>query len=153
MVDIRIVSFSFGLHVCPFRCFTGEGIDCCFYVWQTTRLYACWERAGVSSPSWHEIARPQVHGHDLNCLAVVKGPGNQRYVSGADEKVARVFEAPGAFLDSLYAFTGTADADGFKREDVQIVGANMSALGLSQKPIYTQGTHLTTSNLPNGILV
>lgn len=101
----------------------------------------------MSSPSWHEIARPQVHGHDLNCLAVVKGPGNQRYVSGADEKVARVFEAPGAFLDSLYAFTGTADADGFKREDVQIVGANMSALGLSQKPIYTQGTDLTASNL------
>jgi hypothetical protein len=63
-------------------------------------------------------------------------------VSGADEKVARVFEAPGAFLDSLYSFTGSADADGFKREDVQIVGANMSALGLSQKPIYTQGTAL-----------
>lgn len=118
-----------------------------FIVWQTTRLYACWERPDVSSPSWHEIARPQVHGHDLNCLAVVKGPGNQRYVSGADEKVARVFEAPGAFLDSLYAFTGTADADGFKREDVQIVGANMSALGLSQKPIYTQGTYLTAPNL------
>ncbi|KAG0608058.1 hypothetical protein M758_8G074700 [Ceratodon purpureus] len=109
---------------------------------QTTRLFACWERGGEAlgiSPSWHEIARPQVHGHDLNCLAVIKGPGNHRYVSGADEKVARVFEAPGAFLDSLYSFTGTADADGFKREDVQIVGANMSALGLSQKPIYTQG--------------
>ena len=83
-----------------------------------------------------------MHGHDHNCLTVIKGPGNHRYVSGADEKVARVFEAPGAFLDSLYSFTGTADADGFKREDVQIVGANMSALGLSQKPIYTQGAAL-----------
>ena len=115
---------------------------CHFLCSQTTRLFACWERGGEASgisPSWHEIARPQVHGHDLNCLAVIKGPGNHRYVSGADEKVARVFEAPGAFLYSLYSFTGTADADGFKREDVQIVGANMSALGLSQKPIYTQG--------------
>lgn len=109
---------------------------------QTTRLFACWERDGDEAglrPSWHEIARPQVHGHDFNCLAVVKGPGNHCYVSGADEKVARVFEAPGAFLDSLNTFTGLADADGFKREDVQIIGANMSALGLSQKPIYTQG--------------
>jgi elongator complex protein 2 len=112
---------------------------------QTTRLFTCWERDGEAariSPSWHEIARPQVHGHDLNCVAVIQGPGNHRYVSGADEKVARVFEAPGAFLDSLYSFTGSADADGFKREDVQIVGANMSSLGLSQKPIYTQGTAL-----------
>lgn len=116
-----------------------------FLLFQTTRLFACWERDGDEAglrPSWHEIARPQVHGHDFNCLAVVKGPGNHCYVSGADEKVARVFEAPGAFLDSLNTFTGLADADGFKREDVQIIGANMSALGLSQKPIYTQGEFL-----------
>jgi hypothetical protein len=72
-------------------------------------------------------------------MTIVKGPGNHRYVSGADEKVARVFEAPGAFLDSLAVFTGNSNADGFKREDVQIVGANMSALGLSQRPIYSQG--------------
>jgi elongator complex protein 2 len=105
-------------------------------------LFACWERCGAKAgkeQSWHEIARPQVHGHDLNCMTIVKGPGNHRYVSGADEKVARVFEAPGAFLDSLAVFTGNSNADGFKREDVQIVGANMSALGLSQRPIYSQG--------------
>lgn len=82
-----------------------------------------------------------MHGHDLNCLAIVAGTGNHRYVSGADEKVARVFEAPGAFLDTL-AFTVGGKVtleDGLIREDVKILGANMSALGLSQKPIYSQG--------------
>lgn len=106
-------------------------------------MFACWKRKEDDErkgQTWHEIARPQVHGHDLNCLAIVKGSGNHRYVSGADEKVARVFEGPRAFLDSLAACTGITDADGPKREDVQIVGANMSALGLSQKPIYLQGS-------------
>jgi elongator complex protein 2 len=110
---------------------------------QTTRLFACWKRKEggdeISGQSWHEIARPQVHGHDLNCLVVVQSPGNHCYVSGADEKVARVFEGPRAFIDSLAACTGVRDDSGFIREDIQIMGANMSALGLSQKPIYSQG--------------
>ncbi|KAL3676690.1 hypothetical protein R1sor_026638 [Riccia sorocarpa] len=111
---------------------------------QTARIFACWNRnneeISKADLSWHEIGRPQVHGHDLNCLAVVTGSGNHRYVSGADEKVARVFEAPGAFLDTL-AFTvgGKVTQDGIVREDVKVLGANMSALGLSQKPIYSQG--------------
>ncbi|OAE19684.1 hypothetical protein AXG93_1847s1490 [Marchantia polymorpha subsp. ruderalis] len=112
---------------------------------QTARVFACWKQTSKErekdSLSWHEIGRPQVHGHDLNCLAIVTGTGNHRYVSGADEKVARVFEAPGAFLDTL-AFTVGGKVtleDGLIREDVKILGANMSALGLSQKPIYSQG--------------
>lgn len=79
-----------------------------------------------------------MHGHDLNCLTMVRGPGNHRYVSGADEKVARVFEAPGALLDTL-TFTTGGKSDGLNRDDVHILGANMSALGLSQKPIYAPG--------------
>lgn len=116
---------------------------------QTTCLFACWKRKEggdeISGQSWHEIARPQVHGHDLNCLVVVQSPGNHCYVSGADEKVARVFEGPRAFIDSLAACTGIRDDSGFIKEDIQIMGANMSALGLSQKPIYSQGPPLTYS--------
>lgn len=107
---------------------------------QTTRIFASWKNKG---DTWHEIARPQVHGHDMNCLAVIKGKGNYKFVSGADEKVARVFEAPLSFLKTLNHATLNDFED--LQADVQVLGANMSALGLSQKPIYAQGK-LHTSN-------
>ncbi|KAF2310941.1 hypothetical protein GH714_018674 [Hevea brasiliensis] len=70
---------------------------------QTTRIFAPWKNE-ASSPnreSWHEIARPQIHGHDINCVSIIQGKGNHRFVSGADEKVSRVFEAPLSFLKTL----------------------------------------------------
>lgn len=115
---------------------------------QTTRLYGPWDWSKLHESkacSWHEIARPQVHGHDLNCLAVIQGMGNHQYVSGAEEKVARVFEAPAAFLKTLEYTIGYTDYDrqeSVRLEDVKVLGANMSALGLSQKPIYSAGYNL-----------
>lgn len=90
--------------------------------------------------SWHEVARPQVHGHDINCVTIIQGKGNHRFVCGADEKVARVFEAPLSFLKTINH--ATSQESSFPEDlqvDVQILGANMSALGLSQKPIYVNG--------------
>lgn len=104
---------------------------------QTSRIFAPWKMEAVCNDcdSWHEIARPQIHGHDINCVTIIQGKGNHRYVSGADEKVARVFEAPLSFLKTLnHATSQTSTED--VQVDVQILGANMSALGLSQKPIY-----------------
>lgn len=43
--------------------------------------------------------RMQVHGHDMSCLAFI--PNSSCYVSGAEEKVLRVFEAPQAFTHTL----------------------------------------------------
>lgn len=57
---------------------------------QTARLYAEWTQAGGSG-SWHEFARPQIHGYDINCIASL---GGSRFVSGADEKLLRVFDEP-----------------------------------------------------------
>lgn len=109
---------------------------------QTTRIFAPWrnEICLGNKASWHEIARPQVHGHDINCVAIIQGTGNHRFVSGADEKVARVFEAPLSFLKTLNhaIFQNSGCINDFS-EDVQILGANISALGLSQKPIYAHG--------------
>jgi len=105
---------------------------------QTTRIFSPWKNVNsLEEGSWHEIARPQVHGHDINCVTLIQGKGNHRFVSGAEEKVARVFEAPLSFLKTLshatlQNFVATED----HLVDVQILGANMSALGLSQKPIY-----------------
>eukprot|EP00249_Psilotum_nudum_P012407 c23766_g1_i3 orf=377-2911(+) len=116
---------------------------------QTTRLFSPWDwsrlDSAVKRSSWHEIARPQVHGHDFNCITVLRGKGNHAYVSGAEEKVARVLEAPVAFLETLQ-HTVERENDGKEKvgwEDVKALGANMSALGLSQKPIYMQGVQNT----------
>ena len=106
---------------------------------QTTRVFAPWRNEASLSDvdTWHEIARPQVHGHDINCVTIIRGKGNHRYVSGADEKVARVFEAPLSFLKTLNAISKNGTAEDLQT-GVQVLGANMSALGLSQKPIYVQ---------------
>lgn len=56
---------------------------------QTTRLHAEWQRG--TKRSWHEFARPQIHGYDLNC---VSANNNHQFVSGADEKLLRVFDEP-----------------------------------------------------------
>ena len=71
---------------------------------QTTRVHAPWrqskEGGGVK---WHEVARPQVHGHDLTCVTALPG---HRFASGADEKIVRVFESTKMFLRNLASITG-----------------------------------------------
>ena len=54
--------------------------------------------ASSSAHTWGEIARPQIHGYDMTDAAWI---GPLRFVSGAEEKVVRVFEAPSGFVDSL----------------------------------------------------
>jgi elongator complex protein 2 len=112
---------------------------------QTTRIFAPW-RSQVSPGEavyWREIARPQIHGHDINCVTFIQGSGNHRFVSGADEKVSRVFEAPLSFLKTLQQATLLMPDISEDFDNVQVLGANMSALGLSQKPIYAHGKHIT----------
>ncbi|KAL0296691.1 UNVERIFIED_CONTAM: Elongator complex protein 2 [Sesamum radiatum] len=110
---------------------------------QTSRVFSAWhdESSLENREAWHEIARPQVHGHDINCVAIIRGKGNHRFVSGADEKVARVFEAPLSFLKTLsHATRLKSILANDLPVNLQILGANMSALGLSQKPIYVQAS-------------
>ncbi|XVE92618.1 hypothetical protein REPUB_Repub01dG0113600 [Reevesia pubescens] len=115
---------------------------------QTTRIFAPWHNQDPHSDgdSWNEIARPQVHGNDINCAAIIRGKGNHRFVSGAEEKVARVFEAPLSFLKTLHH--ATSEQFSFP-EDLRVLGANMPALGLSQKPIYVNATHEIPDNVGN----
>ncbi|XP_072979268.1 elongator complex protein 2 [Typha angustifolia] len=119
---------------------------------QTTRIFAPWrnEVSSRNKTSWHEIARPQVHGHDINCVTIIQGSGNHKFVSGADEKVGRVFEAPLSFLKTLH-HTIFQKPNSFEdlHADVQILGANMSALGLSQKPIYMHNVTESLQGLCN----
>ena len=66
---------------------------------QTTRIHGEVPSANDAVVKiWHEIARPQVHGYDL-LDAVFLDPF--RFISIADEKVARVFEAPREFVETI----------------------------------------------------
>ncbi|KAG9126160.1 hypothetical protein FRC07_004630 [Ceratobasidium sp. 392] len=95
---------------------------------QTTRIHG-----PIGSPrTWHELARPQVHGYDLTDAAFV-GPGALRLVSSADEKIARVFDAPKGFV-RIVRTLGTVDWEGEQaNEDARPAGASLPPLGLSNK--------------------
>lgn len=93
---------------------------------QTTRLHAQWKRS--AKETWHEIARPQIHGYDLNCIDSL---GDSQFVSGADEKLLRVFNEPKAVANLLDKLCG------IKRSGVENMpdAANIPVLGLSNKAI------------------
>ncbi|KAL3425670.1 Elongator complex protein 2 [Phlyctema vagabunda] len=93
---------------------------------QTTRLHAKWKRSGQET--WHEMARPQIHGYDLNCIDTL---GESQFVSGADEKLLRVFNEPKAVANLLNKLCGIG---GFHIQDMPDA-ANMPLLGLSNKAI------------------
>ncbi|KAH8683006.1 WD40-repeat-containing domain protein [Tricladium varicosporioides] len=93
---------------------------------QTTRLHAVWKRG--DKRSWHEMARPQIHGYDLNCIDSL---GTSQFVSGADEKLLRVFNEPKAVANLLNKLCGI----GGSHIDQMPDAANMPVLGLSNKAI------------------
>ncbi|ESP01537.1 hypothetical protein LOTGIDRAFT_207709 [Lottia gigantea] len=76
---------------------------------QTTRLHAPWVHSN-RPVKWYEIARPQVHGYDLQCLTMIT---RYKFATGADEKVAR-------------ESSNLAE------------GASVPALGLSNKAVYNE---------------
>ncbi|KAL8943955.1 MAG: hypothetical protein Q9216_000768 [Gyalolechia sp. 2 TL-2023] len=93
---------------------------------QTTRLHAQW--IGEGQISWHEFVRPQIHGYDLNCIDTV---GQLQFVSGADEKLLRVFDEPKHTAELLRRLCGIQTAF----EEELPVAANVPVLGLSNKAI------------------
>lgn len=120
---------------------------------QTTRLHARWEGSPLSSSSsslssvsstWHEMARPQIHGYDLNCVDVLSAT---RFVSGADEKLMRVFSVPGAVARMLQTVTGQTivNKTGIEGgEEDMPDAANMPVLGLSNKATVQQPDDIVT---------
>ena len=93
---------------------------------QTTRLHAKWKRGNLAS--WHEMGRPQIHGYDLNCIDSL---GTSQFVSGADEKLLRVFNEPKAVAKLLNKLCDFGSNDVEQMPDA----ANMPVLGLSNKAI------------------
>lgn len=96
---------------------------------QTTRLFAEWKRG--SQLSWHEFSRPQIHGYDLNCIDTIT---DSQFISGADEKLLRVFDEPKGVADILGRLCD------IKITDAELPdAANIPVLGLSNKAIQTVG--------------
>ncbi|KAK7061666.1 Elongator complex protein [Favolaschia claudopus] len=92
---------------------------------QTTRIHA--PIRGSDGTHWLELGRPQVHGYDVLGVGFL---GPLQFVSIADEKVARVFEAPRGFVD-LAERLGVASFT--EEQHVRPIAASVPPLGLSNK--------------------
>jgi len=93
---------------------------------QTTRLYAPWKA------SWYEFSRAQIHGYDINCISSL---GPTRFVTGADEKLLRVFDQPKPIAQLL---SNLCDI----QQEVQAIDAmpetaSIPVLSLSNKAVTT----------------
>lgn len=115
---------------------------------QTTRLHAPWARRDASdrTRTWHELARPQIHGYDLNCIDVLSAT---RFVSGADEKLMRVFDEPRAVARMLHTVAGIGEevpSDGVADKPD---AANMPVLGLSNKATVEEDDSTTVPESSN----
>ncbi|KAL3133219.1 hypothetical protein ABBQ38_007106 [Trebouxia sp. C0009 RCD-2024] len=102
---------------------------------------------------WSELARPQVHGHDMSCLAYI--PASSCYVSGAEEKVLRVFQAPQAFTQTLAMAHGDPpprpQASTPHTSQIPALGAAVAALGLSNKAVYAEDMHDSNGGVASGM--
>ncbi|XP_071558516.1 elongator complex protein 2 [Temnothorax nylanderi] len=114
---------------------------------QTTRIHAPWENVDewcvpARRQRWHEIARPQVHGYDMTCLAML---APHIYASGADEKVVRIFTATSTFRNQLKSLANVEDFPSIKAHS-----AAVPSLGLTNKAMYVGENDEDTKNLATG---
>jgi elongator complex protein 2 len=100
---------------------------------QTTRIHSTWQRSekGKEVATWHEVARPQTHGHDIYALALLEPKTGLRFASGADETIIRLFEAPANFVERLQDLGCHGLPDASTRPNSAIV----PPLGLSNRSV------------------
>uniref|UniRef100_A0A7N8XC63 Elongator complex protein 2 n=1 Tax=Mastacembelus armatus TaxID=205130 RepID=A0A7N8XC63_9TELE len=115
---------------------------------QTTRLFTPWRKQDAPQATWHEISRPQIHGYDMQCLTMV---GRFQFVSGADEKVLRVFQAPRNFVDNFANISGTSREKLLDSANLP-EGASTPALGLSNKAVFQGKTLFQCSGWGQGFI-
>ena len=107
---------------------------------QTARIFSTWKHQEIET--WHEIGRSQIHGYNLNTIDFIS---KYQYVSGADEKVLRVFDAPKTFAQSLQGLGGDKEDESVLEQ--RPVGANLPALGLSNKAFFAGEATQVVSDL------
>jgi WD40 repeat protein len=136
---------------------TGHFRECCDISWevtqgmyllsagmdQTCRLWMpLWTTSSDEYGStqrhriWKEVGRPQVHGYDLNsvvCIGDVKGEMLHRFVSGADEKEIRAFDAPVQTMKLMDILRGRIEEEAIPDKDQRVDRAFIPSLGLSNR--------------------
>ncbi|KAF8427425.1 RNA polymerase II 90 kDa subunit [Tirmania nivea] len=123
---------------------------------QTTRIWARWRKESGGGGGWHEMARPQIHGYDINCVSWLprigqkgKRKGGWQFVSGADEKLLRVFEEPRGVASLLARLTSAGSVGEGDVDDTNLAslpeGAEQPALGLSNKTLGAVGADPTST--------
>ncbi|XP_005184039.1 elongator complex protein 2 [Musca domestica] len=109
---------------------------------QTTRIHAPWRSSLGDVETWHELARPQVHGYDMQALALLT---RYKFASGAEEKIVRTFQASANFIENFRRITKVEnDADGDALLESLPKGASVPSLGLSNKAVYNTETPAET---------
>ncbi|ODV62014.1 Elongator subunit ELP2, partial [Ascoidea rubescens DSM 1968] len=71
---------------------------------QTTRLFAKWNKHNT----WHEFARPQIHGYDMVCINSID---SDRFISAGDEKILRSFVKPNSIKRLLNCFSSNSNSN------------------------------------------
>ncbi|KRZ27637.1 Elongator complex protein 2 [Trichinella pseudospiralis] len=115
---------------------------------KTTRLFGWWKRKGKKA-TFHELSRAQVHGYEMACLSVTR---RGELVSGGEEKVLRVFNAPTSFVELL---SSVCEVEHFlENEDRLVAGdrAIMPALGLSNISISDDNDDKYNIKFKNGTM-
>ena len=81
---------------------------------QTTRILSEHSTSG----SWYEFSRPQIHGYDMNAITTVRNAAStkdatlsSKILSGGDEKVLRLFEAPYNYIKTLNGLNPHIDSE------------------------------------------
>lgn len=100
---------------------------------QTTRLFAPVLSTGASRRCWKELSRPQVHGFDLNAVAISPLPAHTIYSAG-DEKIIRAFDATSGVLLGLERLSGLSYGGDEATAANRVDHAFIPELGLSNKP-------------------
>eukprot|EP00163_Fabomonas_tropica_P018967 TRINITY_DN3338_c0_g2_i2.p1 TRINITY_DN3338_c0_g2~~TRINITY_DN3338_c0_g2_i2.p1 ORF type:complete len:807 (+),score=134.55 TRINITY_DN3338_c0_g2_i2:171-2591(+) len=108
---------------------------------QTSRVYAPVTFAGYQG-KWLEVARPQVHGYDIICGVNVPSKVHT-IVTGSDEKILRVFEAPKTFTETLKSICGITTQDPSIADRPLL--ATLPELGLSNKAEGTEEVSETSA--------
>ncbi|XP_014211711.1 probable elongator complex protein 2 [Copidosoma floridanum] len=109
---------------------------------QTTRIHVPWPISNQEE-SWCQISRPQIHGHDISCLAILKP---HIFASGAEEKVVRIFTAPLIFKNYLLSLMDEVSDVEFKGI---VEAAYLPDLGLTNKAGYEVNLHNSTDTSSN----
>ncbi|KAJ6120213.1 Elongator complex protein 2 [Penicillium sp. IBT 18751x] len=117
---------------------------------QTTRLHAQWKREDKCS--WHEFSRPQIHGYDLNCVDTL---GPLQFVTGADEKLLRVFNEPKQIVELLEKLTGfkqTVEGELPDTAEIPVLGLSNKAHG-DEAPVEDEDEEVSTPRVAANTLL